>query len=85
MEEMRASEKNRTLDLCTLPKGHKTVGCKWVFALKYRADDTLDTHKVRLVAKELTQNYGVDYFETFFPIAKLSTVFLKETTSLLMY
>ncbi|KAA0047701.1 putative mitochondrial protein [Cucumis melo var. makuwa] len=37
-EEMRALEKNKTWDLCTLPKRHKTVGCKWVFTLKYRAD-----------------------------------------------
>ena len=36
-----------------LPKGHKTVGCKWVFTLKYKADGTLvlDKHKARLVAK----------------------------------
>ncbi|TYK29291.1 putative mitochondrial protein [Cucumis melo var. makuwa] len=35
----------------SLPKGHKTVGCKWVFTLKYRADGTIDRHKARLVAK----------------------------------
>ncbi|KAA0033038.1 Cysteine-rich RLK (RECEPTOR-like protein kinase) 8 [Cucumis melo var. makuwa] len=45
MEEMKALEKNRTWEICALPKGHKTVGCKWVFSLKYRADGTLDRHK----------------------------------------
>ncbi|KAA0048249.1 reverse transcriptase [Cucumis melo var. makuwa] len=34
MEEMKAFEKNRTWEICALPKGHKTVGCKWVFSLK---------------------------------------------------
>ncbi|KAA0065527.1 putative mitochondrial protein [Cucumis melo var. makuwa] len=51
MEEIRALEKNKTWNLYSLPKGHKTVGCKWVFTLKYRADGTIDRHKARLVAK----------------------------------
>ncbi|KAA0049857.1 Beta-galactosidase [Cucumis melo var. makuwa] len=46
MEEMKALEKNRTWEICALPKGHKTVGCKWVFSLKYKADGTLDRHKL---------------------------------------
>ncbi|KAA0047396.1 reverse transcriptase [Cucumis melo var. makuwa] len=43
-KEMRALEKNKTWEICTLPKGHKTVRCKWVFTLKYKADGTLDKH-----------------------------------------
>ncbi|KAL0556854.1 hypothetical protein IC582_005371 [Cucumis melo] len=74
MEEMKAFEKNKTWEICALPKGHKTVGCKWVFSLKYKADGTLGRHKARLVAKEFTQTYGIDYSETFSPVAKLNTV-----------
>ena len=69
MEEMRALEKNKTWDLCTLPKKHKTVGCKWVFTLKYKANGTIDGHKAKLVAKGFTQAYGIDYFGTFSPVA----------------
>ncbi|KAA0061289.1 hypothetical protein E5676_scaffold39G00350 [Cucumis melo var. makuwa] len=74
MEEMKALEKNNTWEIYALPKGHKPVGCKWVFTLKYKADGTLDRHKAMLVTKGFTQTYGVDYSETFFPVAKLNTV-----------
>ncbi|KAL0561525.1 hypothetical protein IC582_001955 [Cucumis melo] len=74
MEEMKALEKNRTWKICALPKGHKTIGCKWVFSLKYKADGTLDRHKARLVAKGFTQTYCIHYSKTFSPVAKLNTV-----------
>ncbi|KAA0040720.1 Retrovirus-related Pol polyprotein from transposon TNT 1-94 [Cucumis melo var. makuwa] len=74
MEEMKTLEKNNTWEISALPKGHKPVGCKWVFTLKYKADGTLDKHKARLVAKGFTKTYGVDYSENFSPVAKLNTV-----------
>ena len=61
LEEMKALEKNRTWDIEALPKGKKTVGCKWVFTTKYKSDGTLDRYKARLVAKGFTQTYGIDY------------------------
>ncbi|TYK13431.1 Retrovirus-related Pol polyprotein from transposon TNT 1-94 [Cucumis melo var. makuwa] len=46
-EEMGTLEKNKTWDLCALPKGQKTVGCKWMFTLKYKSDRTLDKYKTQ--------------------------------------
>ena len=61
MEEMNALAKNKTWVVDELPKGKKTVGCKWVFTNKCRADGSLERHKARLVAKGFTQTYGLDY------------------------
>ena len=54
MEEIKALEKNGTWEVMNLPRGKRPVGCKWVFAIKYRADGTVERYKARLVAKGFT-------------------------------
>ncbi|RVW26375.1 Retrovirus-related Pol polyprotein from transposon TNT 1-94 [Vitis vinifera] len=73
-EEVQALEKNGTWEITDLPRGKKPVGCKWIFTVKYKADGNVDRYKAQLVAKGFTQSYGIDYQETFAPVAKLNTV-----------
>jgi len=57
--------------LVTLPSGNFVVGCRWIFAIKIGPDGTIDRLKALLVAKGYTQIFGLDYGDTFFPIAKM--------------
>ncbi|KAL2480418.1 Cysteine-rich RLK (Receptor-like protein kinase) 8 [Abeliophyllum distichum] len=73
-DEIKVLRKIGTWEPSDLPQGKKLASCKWIFTIKLKQDVSLDLHKARLIAKGFTQTYGIDYQETFAPVAKLNTI-----------
>ena len=73
-EEINAIEKNDTWELVDLPAEKDCIGVKWIYKTKLNADGEVVKHKARLVAQGFSQQPGIDYNETFAPVARLDTV-----------
>ncbi|GJY14422.1 integrase [Tanacetum coccineum] len=73
-EEIEALNKNQTWVLVQKPQNCKPVTCKWVYRLKKNPDGSINRCKARLVARGFSQSYGLDYEETFSPVAKMVTL-----------
>ena len=73
-EEYRSLMENYTWDLVPLPNGRELVICKWVYRTKYASDGSVERHKAWLVSKRFSQVEGIDYNETFSPVAKMNSI-----------
>ena len=63
-----------TWTIVDFPYNVKPIDCRWVYKIKHNADGSIERHKVILVAKSYNQIKSVDYFDTYSPIAKLTTM-----------
>ncbi|KAJ9558211.1 hypothetical protein OSB04_012825 [Centaurea solstitialis] len=79
--EMQSMYDNQVWELTDLPQHCKAVGRKWVFKKKTDMDGNVHTFKARLVAKGFTQTHGIDYDETFSPVAMLKSIRILMTIS----
>lgn len=73
--EFKSLEANHTWDVVKVPKGKKSISCRWVYKIKYKSDGTIERQKAYSVAKGFTQKHGIDYHKTFSPIVKNSLLF----------
>jgi hypothetical protein len=72
--EIDSIKRNNTWDVVDLLEGKKNIGVKWVYKTKLNADGEVEKYKARLVAEGFSQQPGIDYNETFAPVARIETV-----------
>ena len=73
-QEMESMYSNSVWELVDPPEDVRPIGCKWIFKRKRGIVGKVETFKARLVEKGYTQKEGVDYEETFSPIAMLKSI-----------
>jgi hypothetical protein len=73
-EELNNFTRNEVRELVERPKNHNVIGTKWVFQNKHNEDGLVVRNKARLVAQGYTQVEGLDFGETFAPVARLEAI-----------
>ena len=57
-----------------MPPGVNSISYKWIYKIKTKSDGSIEWYKARLVVRIFTQEYGIDYEETFAPVVKMTSV-----------
>ncbi|PHT29367.1 hypothetical protein CQW23_31044 [Capsicum baccatum] len=65
---------NHMWELVDLPPENKPLGSKWIFKRKMKTDGTIDKYKARLVVKGFNQKEGLDYFDTYSPVTRITSI-----------
>jgi len=73
-DKMDSLESNKTWNLVDLPPGCKPIGCKWILKKKLKPDGSVEKYKARLVAKGFKQKENIDFFDTFSPITRITSI-----------
>ncbi|KAL0533174.1 hypothetical protein IC582_030389 [Cucumis melo] len=73
-DEMDSLESNRTWHLVDLPPRCKAIGCKWVLRKKLKPDGSVDKYKARLVAKGFRHRKNINFFDTFSPVTRITSI-----------
>ncbi|GFY75369.1 retrovirus-related Pol polyprotein from transposon TNT 1-94 [Trichonephila inaurata madagascariensis] len=71
---MNLLSENHTRELTDLPVGAKAIPCKWVYRLKTNTDSSINKYKAILGERASSQCQGIDYSETYSPVAKSGTI-----------
>ena len=74
VEEYDSIMKNQVWEVVSRPQGKKVVGSRWIYKVKHVADGSVEKYQARFVAKGFSQKEGIDYEETFAPVARYSSI-----------
>lgn len=75
-EELKMIKKNQTWELVDRPQHKKVIEVKWIFRTKLNFDGSVNKYKARVVVKGYAQMFGVDFSETFAPVARMDTIMM---------
>ena len=73
-EEFRSILKNDVWDIVPKPENKSVVSSKWIYKIKHVADGSIEKYKERFVARGFSQKEGIDYEETFAPVARYTSI-----------
>jgi hypothetical protein len=73
-EEYQSILKNDIWDIVPRPEGKSVVTSKWIYKIKHAADGSIEKYKAKFVARAFSQVEGVDYDETFAPVAQYTSI-----------
>jgi hypothetical protein len=76
MEEYHSIMKNDVWDIVLRPEGKFAVTSKWIYKIKHIVDGSIERHKMRFVARGFSQVEGIDYDETFSPVARYTSIWM---------
>ena len=74
IEEYKSIMKNDVWKVVPRPTGKSVVTSRWLYKIKHAADGSVEKYKARFVARGFTQKEGIDYDETFAPVARYTTI-----------
>jgi hypothetical protein len=74
VEEHASIMKNDVWEVVPRPEGKSVVGSRWIYKIKHAANGSIEKFKARFMAKGFSQKEGVDYDETFAPIARYTSI-----------
>jgi hypothetical protein len=74
MEEYNSIMKNDVWEIVPRPEGKSVVTSRWLYKLKYAVDGSIEKYKGRFVTRGFSQVEGVNYDETFAPVARYTSI-----------